>query len=205
MNNIRCTSAAAIAIAAFAGTASASMTPGQPITLTQESAVSVQFVSQSAGARGSLYFLGAESGGVMTSAASSDANNLGMFLFENHGASPSDITQLGEFAAGTTLQFAYLITNGVFVAPTGSLFRTDDPVSTFNFAVGDASFINGSSVTRVGIEDIQNPAYSDFDYNDIVFDVRMTAVPAPGSIALAMAGGAMFIRRRKSEPNGRAL
>jgi len=197
MMNTRSTVAVAIAAASCSGVAHASMTPAQPITLAEESAVSVQFVSQSAGARGSLYFLGTESEGQMSFAMSSDTNNLGMFLFENHGASPNTSIDVGEYDAGASLHFAYLVTRGVPVAPTGSLFRTDDEVGAFNFAIGNTSFVGGSNVTRVGIEDIQDQHLSDFDFNDILFDVRTTAIPAPGSVALAMVGGAVLLRRRK--------
>lgn len=188
----------AVAItAAAASAASATMTPAQPFTLDQDSAVAVQFVSQSAGARGNLYFIGFEQEGEMFNAVSSDANELGQFIFQNHGTSAGTTVELGEFGAGSTLHFAYLVTNGAGGAPTGSLFRTDFEADANYFAIGDTRSQEESLFTRLGIEDIRDPQHSDFDYNDLVVDVRTTPIPAPGSVALAMTALAMIARRRK--------
>ncbi|CAE7578018.1 unnamed protein product [Symbiodinium necroappetens] len=125
----------------------------------------------------SLYFMGHEQDGEMFNAVSSDANELGAFIFQNHGTAAGTTVELGEFEAGSTLHFAYLVTNGSGGAPTGSLFRTDVEADTNYFAIGDTRSDEASLFTRLGIEDIRNPAHSDFDYNDLIVDVRTTAIP----------------------------
>jgi len=188
---------AAVSSLALASFASADLNSGQMLTLDQDSDVSVSFITSSAGAKGSLYFLGTESGGAITSAASSDSNALGEFLFSNHGTTSGYSVDIGQFGAGETLHFAYLITNGVSVAPTGELFRSDLSTDLSFFASGSAEAFDGYQVFRFGIEDIRDPNRSDFDYNDVIFDVRVSpAVPAPGAAALAMIGAGFMVRRR---------
>src|SRR6056297_1439873 len=120
--------------AGFSSAASAGFRDGELVTLQEDSRVSVSFVSQSAGATGSLYFTGAELGGVMDYAVSSDTNNLGEFLFSNHGASAGTSIDLGEFDAGSTLHFSYLVTKGRGGAKTGDLFQSADSVGVGYFA-----------------------------------------------------------------------
>lgn len=185
--------AATIAAAAHAGVAHTGV---KPYALESDSQVSVSFVSQSAGAKGSLYFLGHEdSDGHITYAASSDANNLGQFIFQNHGTAAGYTVDLGIFDAGDVMHFAYLITKGVSVAPTGSLFRTD--------VNADLAYVGltpmGSGITRIGLEDIRNPAKSDWDHNDVVFDIVALDVPAPGPAALASAAFLIAGLRRRQK------
>jgi len=170
---------------------------GEPITLDTTSEVSVTFVSSSAGATGSLYFLGSEVHGVTFRSASTDANDLGMFLFSNHGTAARSTYELGVFGRDSTLHFAYLITNGVSVAPTGSLFRTDTPGDMGYFLVDAIPGEDGSWLFNVGIEDIRNPNRADWDFNDVVFEVNARAVPAPGAGMLLAAAGLLAAPRRK--------
>lgn len=189
-----------IAVVSLAGAAaSAGVMVDNPVALTATSDVSVRFVSSDAGAKGSLYFLGHELNEVITYAASSDAHNLGSFLFSNHGTSAGTTVHLGTFDNGAILHFAYLITNGVSVAPTGTLIRSD--------LIGDLAYLSGASMfnfddgpfVRIGLEDIKNPHKSDWDHNDVIFDVIAAPVPAPGTIALATIALAVATPRRREK------
>ena len=182
---------------AFSATAGLSITGVKPFALQSPSEVSVSFESQSAGARGNLYFLGAEdSSGDITYAASTDANNLGQFLFQNHGTANGFTVDLGVFDAGDVMHFAYLVTNGSGGAPTGSLFRTDVNADLDYVGLTQIS----SEITRIGLEDIRNPAQSDWDHNDVVFNVVARSVPAPGPAALASAAFLIAGLRRRQKP-----
>ncbi|RMD63611.1 MAG: hypothetical protein D6824_05090, partial [Planctomycetota bacterium] len=79
--------------------AEASFVVGKPVRLAHTSKVHVRFRSQSAGAAGSLYFLGSRLGGVVSRAASTDNRDLGRFLFNNHEVQRSFETPLGVFKA----------------------------------------------------------------------------------------------------------
>ncbi len=162
---------------------------------------SVTFVGSNAGAKGSLFFVGSADGGVITAPTIIDDAVLGAELFSTN--TPPDASaltvDLGEFAGGTTLEFAYLITHGVNVAPTGSLFRTDTDLNPAHFAILDAPTLlaNGSTRYSVGVEDIRNAVNADWDYNDVEFEVTITPVPTPGAGLLAFAGGLVGCRRRR--------
>lgn len=180
----------------------ASMVVGEPIVLGERANVSVRFHSQSATAAGSLYFLGSEKGGVATLATSTDSSGLGIHLFDNHRATRGDQFNLGVFEAGSILNFAHLITDGVPVAPTGSLFRTDIPGDLAYFAQRkEQDEDTGLAVTRVGVEDIRDQRLSDFDFNDLKFDIvrtpAQTPTPTPGNLALFGVGAVMLASRRR--------
>jgi hypothetical protein len=181
---------------AVAGSANAGFRTGQSVTLQEDSNAVVEFISQSAGAKGSLYFLGADTGDSFVTAPSSDENGLGKFLFSNHGTARGTTVDLGNFGAGSTLHFAYLITKGVSVAPTGSLFKSNVLDDVNYFGMEGPSTFERSTTFRLGIEDIRNPKKSDFDYNDVIVEVRAVAIPTPGTLALATAGLAFVTRRR---------
>ena len=180
--------------------------PGTPstdparITAASPFEATVAFVSSSAGATGVLSHLGVESGGALTAPAISDGE-LGRLLFSNHDAPPgaSAGIDLGLFGAGDVIHFAYRITDGVSVAPTGSTFRTDTDVDPAHLSVLNTTPVDGATTLyRVGVEDIRDAGRSDWDYNDIVFDVTVRLVPTPGTGALALASLALTTRRRRA-------
>lgn len=199
MTNITKKTGAFALTMAVGGAAQAGMIGGASVTTPYHSEVSVEFVSQSAGAKGALYFLGFNDGDGITYAASTDSNNLGRYLFHNHGTAQGYSVLLGDFGAGSVMHFAYLITNGVSVAPTGQITRTDALSSVF-FAVDAGRSDSVGDYSRVGVEDIVSKS-SDMDYNDMIFNVRFADVPAPGGAMLA--GLAMLVaspRRRTRKP-----
>ncbi len=185
-------------------TANGSMITGAVYQTTHEGTVEVSFVSQDAGATGKLYFLGSEASGTISYAASSDANNLGQYIFQNHGTSAGTTVPLGSFASGVNLLFAYKVTAGVNVAPTGTVFRMDVPGDLVYFGQEVLSNTSTGSTTRMWLEDIKNPAQSDWDYNDLAFNVTNAYVapaPAPGAWAIALIG--VLIGTRRSRPPAR--
>lgn len=190
-------------VAAMGGVASGAMTTGNPYVLDAMSEVRVEFVSQNAGAKGMLYFLGTENTWGTSYEPSSDAHNLGMSLFSNHGTGAGYGVDLGVFDAGDTIHLAYLITNGVSVLPTGTITRTDVAGDLVYFGM-DPSFTrgDGASVTTVRLEDIKNPNHSDWDYNDMVFQIVATPIPAPSAAAIGGIGLAMLATRRRPQKKG---
>ncbi len=197
---------AASAIAATVG----SFTPGSPanapaaISFGETSSVSVRYVSKDASARGMLSFLGAEHSGVLTApTARTPADNitpLGLDLFTNHNpARGVDApVELGTFAGGSTLHFAFFITRGVWIIPDGETFRTDTDTDPAHFTVmSTTSTDEGSTIYRVGLEDIRDASRSDWDYNDLIFDVAVQTVPGPGPALLAGLGAVCAATRRR--------
>lgn len=197
MNTLATIVASAGALAA-ASSALGAFAIGGPVVMPYKGTVSVEFVSQSAGARGSLYFLGFENDGVITHATSTDSNNLGQFLFSNHGTPAGYTVDLGGVMPGESiLHFAYLITNGVSAAPTGQVTRTDNASRSW-FGVGPTQTSLLDDVQKVYVEDIISNS-SDRDYNDMTFNVRSLAIPAPGGAALLAAAGLIALPRRRHE------
>ncbi len=186
-------------VAAVTATAQGGLSAAAPVVIDQPSSVNVSFVSQSAGATGSLYFLGWEPEGIDTIeyAASSDFNILGTHLMSNHGTPFGTSVDVGTFGAGT-LHFAYLITDGVSVAPTGSLFRTDVSGDEVYFA-SEMTAVT-PQVYTFGLEDIRNPSQSDWDYNDLVVQVSAAPIPAPGATVIGLASVLVLgrVRRRRA-------
>ena len=196
---------ATIAIAAAMSASVGSFTPGTPssdpalLSSASPFEASVAFVSSSAGATGMLYFAGDELGGTLTAPAAAVDPSMGLELFANKGADrgTGDFIELGAFGAGATIHFNYLVTKGVSVAPTGSLFSTRSDHDPAHFVVLSSSTTGATTTYRVGIEDIRDPNKSDWDYNDIIVDVAVTSVPTPGATALALAGFGLTLRRRR--------
>ena len=192
-----------LTMAASMGSFQSGVPSQDAVSLTSESpfTASVSFVGSDAGAKGSLYFMGGASDGTITSPSVMDDPELGMELFSTRTPPAGDArtVSLGTFDADEVLTFAYLITHGVRVAPTGSLFRTDLDIAPAHFAILDEpTRLNDDTVIyRLGVEDIRNPERADWDYNDVVFDVTITSVPTTGAPALAMALGLIVSRRRR--------
>jgi len=189
-------STVAVASLGFSTDVFAGLRAGELVTLERDSSVSVSFLSQSAGATGALYFSGYESEGSMAWAVSSDTNELGTFLFSNHGTERGASIDLGEFGAGSTLHFSYLVTKGRGGAKTGDLFESFDSGGVGYFASGSPRVFDGGVSYVMGVEDIMNPKRSDFDFNDAMFEVSAASVPTPGSVALG-AAGLVFVARRR--------
>lgn len=173
---------AGVMATAAASVASAGLITGSPIETWTASTYGVEFVSSSAGATGSLYFLGWQGPGeAITYTPSTDSNEIGKFLFSNKKTQAGATVEIGAFEAGTTLHFAYLITKGVKEAPMGQIQRTDsdDTSAFFGYTLGtDAQ----GYFAKIGVEDVLDPKVSDMDYNDIMYKVR--SIPAPGGAAL---------------------
>ena len=190
--------AAGLSLVVCGGASAASFTKGASVIMPYKGTASVEFVSQSAGAKGSLYFVGWENDGSITNATSTDSNNLGQFLFSNHGtASGYTVDLSGIFPSASILHFAYIITNGVSNAPTGQVTRTDNATGSC-YGVGSVTPSLTGDVQGVFVEDIINGS-TDNDYNDLVFNVRSLAIPAPGGAALIAAAGLVAMPRRRHE------
>lgn len=187
--------------AALTQSAAGSFSTGDPFTLSTRSEVSVEFVSQSAGWTGSLYFMGAETPDTFAPAPDSDSNNLGMFILSNHGAAAGDGATLGTFDTGAVLHFAYFITRGGHKnrSHPHNLFRTTHAPDLDYFALEPMPGRDGAQVTRMRIEDIKPRGRSDMDFNDVVVDVITRPVPTPAGTGafIAAAGLAACSRRRR--------
>lgn len=197
MNNLILTIAVA-GVVGFGAGASASMTPSTTVTLDADSNVSVSFVSQSAGWTGSLYLSGYEREGTVFDITSTDDNDAGMYLFDNHGTEGGFTVNVGAFLAGDTLHFDYIVWKGNKANNNIRYVIESDAASELvQFGAGAPTEAGGAIVTRLGVEDIIGSG-SDWDYNDLVFDVTATAVPAPGATGLALIGTGLLIRRRRA-------
>jgi len=168
-----------------------------PVALTKDSNVSVRFVNSDAGATGSLYFLGWGQGESITYSASSHSNNLGQFLFSNKGTPTGTTIDLGVFDAGAALHFAYIINKGAGAAKTGDVIRSDIHADLAYFAPSPMFNQQDENFVRIGLEDIRDPKKSDWDFNDVIFDVLASPIPGPGAFALAMMGMAIAAPRRR--------
>jgi len=191
---------AAAALAAASGASAAFIGIEDPVTLEQDAAVSVELVGGWAGAGGDLYFLGARSGEQFNAAADTAEPGLGQRLFGNKDAAGASAS-LGDFRAGDQLHFAYHITKGHgSVVTQGDVMRSDVNADFIQFGHDPGAQL-GSGL-RVGVEDIRDPKRSDWDYEDIVFDVNFTPgrgapAPAPGSATLMALGAALAAQRRR--------
>lgn len=163
--------------------------------------ISVVFQGQDAGATGWFYFLGFGLGNDFSSATHTDSNELGAFLFSNKGTPVGSAVSIGYHEAGTALHFAYIITKGSGAAKTGDIMRTDDPATSINFLWGAPVASGDLLASSLGVEDIKNPAKSDWDFNDVTFDLIVDTsavryVPAPGPVTLMAFAGLMSLRRK---------
>jgi hypothetical protein len=186
--------------AGLSAAASAGVVNGNLFQMDQRGEVSAEFLNSNAGAKGSLYFLGHSGiGESITYAASSDSNGLGQFLFSNKGTATGTSVGLGAFDLGDSLYFAYLITNGVSVAPTGSLARNDLAPDVDFFRTLSFALTPDGSRSVIGVEDIFKRTGSDWDYNDMTFSLGVSSIPTPGAGLLAVMGGAVACRRKRRE------
>lgn len=151
---------------------------GQPIPVPDgKYHASAVFVGSNAGFKGVVSLIEAGEGGP----------DAGEMIFHNHLTPPGHQVDLGAFDAGRHLRFAYEVMSG-----RPDLFRMDRPEDRNQFAYT----ILKPGVFRVGVEDIRLPG-GDHDYNDMVFDVYVTTIPAPaGTMALACTLPILLIRFR---------
>jgi len=182
--------AALLAVAIGAATASADLVSDVPISVpTDNTTATVEFIGHTAQYEGNLYFLGTgDADNVLAPAPDSDATGLGQFLFNNHDASPGDMTMLiGTFNAGDVLHLAYDVVHPPDVED--ELFRTD--------VEDDQKYFDWDIETGiVGIEDMRKPQ-SDLDYDDIQFRLIFEQIPAPGALPVLAALGLLGRRRRR--------
>ncbi|MCR9218310.1 MAG: hypothetical protein ACFHWZ_10405 [Phycisphaerales bacterium] len=193
------TAVAAACVGGAATGASASVITGTTYQVEQTGAFDVSFVSQSAGWTGSLYFTGAEVGGIMHPADDSDQYGIGQFLFDNHGTAPGHTVSIGEFEQGTVLHFAYQVFRGN--KSNGNIryvLRTDSPNDLNQFGWKEITPVADSMRTStLHIEDIVGSG-SDYDYNDVRANVIARAVPTPGTATLA--GFALIVGCSRRRP-----
>lgn len=197
INRIVCS---VIAMASFAASASAAFTTGSLFTVPSRGEVVVSFKSQSAGATGSVYLLGVGEENTITYAASSDARNLGQFIFSNKGTAVGTQVNLGIFEAGQQIHFAYTVTHGAGGAKTGDTSRTDIVPDRDYFGFRQHASAENVTTHLFGIEDIRDRGKSDWDYNDVQFYLTHTAttIPGPGTAMLAVLGILLAKPRRKN-------
>lgn len=161
------TAAFAAVVAAAAGVASAlpaNATSPASIFIAEDSFVTIEFVSYSAGWTGTLY---------STSHAGPETSALGMPLFTNKTATPGERRDLGFVPGGTSLMFAYDVTTG-----RKNTFRMDAHATANMFATAQTS----ATSWTLFVEDWVG---GDEDYNDAVFNVIAEPVPAPAALATA--------------------
>lgn len=185
-------------LVAIAGSAGASPADGAGFIVPVTGEVFVTFDRQSAGAVGELYFLGADTGGSITSGSGLGSE---AFLFRNRGVKSGETRSLGLYNAGETLHFLYRIVTGAGAAKKGDVLRTDDESTSGNFRFSDANEQGGVFTASLGVEDIRNPARADWDFNDVEFTLTTSPrfVPAPGPVVLGACGLALaaFPRRKR--------
>lgn len=158
---------ALLACLSVCSVASGDLIVGQPIPVPGGAYhASAVFIGSSAGFNGVVSLIESGEGGPAP----------GEIIFDNHLSPPGLEVDLGAFNAGQHLQFAYEVMSG-----NPDLFRMDRPEDRNQFAFT----ILDPGVFRVGIEDIRLPG-GDQDYNDIIFDVYVTTIPAP-AVATALA------------------
>ncbi len=99
--------------------------------------------------------------------------------------------------------FYYLNTSG-----NGEIFFTQSAFNTLGATNQQFAAFQQGDYTILGVEDIFSntltrswqPGTADYDYNDVMFGFRATAVPEPGTLLLLGMGlaGAAIQRRRKT-------
>lgn len=186
-------SIATVALIGLGSSASAAFVVGAPVVVTSDNTqVSIEFMGSSAGHTGQLYFLGSGASPLLidSPALDSDSAGLGQFLFNNHTSIVgATMTLDGLFSAGDILHFAYDV-----IAPSpvaNRLYRSD--------SMGDQGHFGFDLVTGdLRVEDLPL-ASSDLDYNDAMFQLTFTPIPAPGALALAAVAGVSRRGRSRRE------
>lgn len=142
-----------------------------------------------------IAFTGSLQFGVYNQIASGDgtsANETGYFVVQDGGnwyASANAITGPGP----SEDDYMYLQT--MTLSPTAANWTSLSGIGTSSITFGSTPGSNlGGTITGAGIVfSLNNTSYDTFNYADYT----ISAVPEPGSIALASLGGVMFALRRK--------
>jgi hypothetical protein len=108
-------------------------------------------------------------------------------LFFNHSGELGFEHILGRYEEGDRLDFIYDVLTG-----EPDSFRTTDPIESLQFRWEWTT----PDIIEVDIDDMRLPA-GDADYNDMVFEVRMHAIPAPGPTAGLALLPLLGLRRRR--------
>ena len=169
------TRAALIALTAIAPAAVADLVDG-PIVAPYDARVSVGFVSQSAGWIGELSWIG-----------TLDSPESPTFIMNNRASPDDPAIPIAEVQQGDILFFQYEIVTG-----TLNTYRQDD----FDGALQFKHQWISNDTAQLHIEDIELPG-GDQDFNDAVYAVTFTPIPAPGSTALFCTGLALLVQRRR--------
>lgn len=176
LNTTACVFAVAAAGAAASAMPAGAQSPGS-IFIAEDALVTLTFESSSAGWSGNLHHIQV--------AGDSSRAGMGPALLNNHSASRGDTVSLGLVPGSTNLMFAYDVVTG-----RRNTFRMDDATSDM-FAVRQ----DDANTWTLFVEDWVN---GDDDYNDAVFTVEASPVPAPAALAtagLALAGTGARRRR----------
>ncbi len=171
------TGAALIALTTVPLTAAADLVDG-PIIAPYDARVSVGFVSQSAGWVGELSWIG-----------TLDTPVSPTFIMDNRASPDDPAIPIAEVRRGDILLFQYEIVSG-----TPNIYRQDDTYGALQFKHQWIS----NDIAQLHIEDIELPG-GDQDFNDAVYAVTFTPLPAPGSTALFCTGLALLVQRKRQE------
>lgn len=187
MNAFRVAALAAIGL--FAGSASAEMVFGLPITMTENNTVGTAVFSAGRATWSGMLYLDTGAG-------------LGTFLFNNKAARAGDTKALGAFSAGTQLLFNYKVVTG-----SPGVLHSGVEAETWHFGFEQ---LDAYTVT-VRVEDMPI-TISDRDWDDCIAVLRFSKpvrlgpdkevgtgpnVPAPGGVAALLGGVCALAGRRR--------
>lgn len=170
-------SSAGLLLLCAAGSASAQVHIGDPIIIEGgPQSVSVHYFYATTNMDGVLWLDG-----------DSTQDGQDVPLFFNHSGELGFEHILGRYEEGARLDFIYDVLTGV-----PDSFRTTDPIESLQFRWEWTT----PDIIEVDIDDMRLPG-GDADYNDMVFEVRMQSIPAPGAAGGIAMLGLIGLRRRR--------